>query len=70
MKIFLTVALVLVWLGVMQANLGWVGTETSRLQAREGISSDEAFRRVIWRTILFACLYTGTALYFGWRIWR
>jgi hypothetical protein len=70
MKIFLTVGLVLIWIMVMQANIGWIGTESARLQAREGISGDEAFRRVVWRTILFACLYTAAAIFFGWRIWR
>jgi hypothetical protein len=70
MKSFLTVALVLIWIVVMQANLGWIGTETARLQVRKGLSADEAWRRVMRRTILFAILYTGGAIYFGWRIWR
>ena len=70
MKIALTVGLVLIWLVIMQANLGWIGSETAKLQVDKGLSADAAFRRVIWRTILIACLYTGAAIYFGWRIWR
>jgi hypothetical protein len=70
MKIVLTVGLVLIWIAVMQANLGWIGSETAKLQVDKGLSADEAWRRVIWRTALFALMYTGAAIFFGWKIWR
>jgi hypothetical protein len=70
MKIVLTVGLVLVWIVMMQANIGWVGAEAARLQVGQGLSAEDAGRRVIRRTILFACLYTAAGLYVGWRIWR
>jgi hypothetical protein len=70
MRIAYTALLTIVWISVMQANIGWVGTESTRLQVGKGLSADEAFRRVIWRTVLFASLYTGAAIYLGWRIWR
>jgi hypothetical protein len=70
MKIVLTAGLVLIWIALMQANLGWIGSETAKLQSDKGLSAEEAWRRVIRRTVLFAMVYTGAAIFLGWKIWR